>query len=369
MRFPSKTNLFFVMVSALTLITLFLNCQESPQKVVNDGYGDYMLVPAGKFLMGDNYSDGFRNSKGTSQEQPVHPVNLDAYYIGKYVVTNGEYKKFMDDGGYTNPDYWMAEEWERASNDAEKDPTKNPGYGSVVMFSYGRHPEFWTDSTASGGEIPGNENFPVVGVNMHEANAYCKWLSEKTGETYRRPTEAEWEKAARGTDQRRFPWGDYIDRTYANYYKSSDPCENNKAALGGLTPVGYYNGTRYESSHGTAGFRTHNNASPYGAYDMAGNVFEWVTDRWDPNYYSRSPINNPTGPAPGDKIDTRRGPTYGDFIATIRGGFWRDGVGNMNMNSLRSAYRGMKFSGPRGRGVGVGFRCVREVSKKIPNDS
>lgn len=357
------TSLFIYFVTALILSGLLAGNQAFTQTVVNDGYGDYVLVPAGKFLMGDNYSDGFPDSDGSSQEKPVHTVNLNAFYIGKYVVTNGEFKKFIDDGGYNNKDYWTREEWKRARSRANKDPTTQPGYGSVVEHSYGRQPEFWNNSKANGGGIPGNENFPVVGVNLHEANAYCRWLSEKTGETYRLPTEAEWEKAARGTDQRRFPWGDYIDRSYANYYRSSDPYENSRNALGGLTPVGFYNGGTFEDSIKGIRFPTHNNASPYGAYDMAGNVFEWVTDRWDPDYYSRSSIDNPTGPEPGDSIDSPRDPTNGDYIATIRGGFWRDGKGNMNMNSLRSAYRGMIFNGPRKRGIGIGFRCVREVKK------
>ncbi len=356
MNLNGKMKLIFVYTSSLTLLLLFLSCQESHQKIVNDGYGDYLLVPAGEFLMGDNYNDAILPPDGKSQEKPVHSINLNAFYVGKYEVTNGEFKKFMDDGGYTNQDYWTAEEWDRASSGADKDLRKNC-IGNVIKLSYGRQPEFWSDSTTAGGGIPGNENFPVVGVNLHEASAYCKWLSEKTGKAYRLPTEAEWEKAARGTDQRRFPWGDNIDSSFANYYKSSDPYENDLSILGGLTPVGYYNGNTYGS------FPTRSNASPYGAYDMAGSVFEWVSDRWDPNYYSRSPIDNPTGPAPGDKIDVPRGPKYGDYIASIRGGFWRDGQGNMNMNSLRSAYRGMVFSGPRKRHIAIGFRCVREVSE------
>ncbi|MEJ2307366.1 MAG: SUMF1/EgtB/PvdO family nonheme iron enzyme [candidate division WOR-3 bacterium] len=205
--------------------------------------------------------------------------------------------------------------------------------------------------------MPGNENFPVVGVNLHEANAYCKWLSEKTGEIYRLPTESEWEKAARGTDQRRYPWGNNIDSSYANYYKSGDPYENDLSFTGGLTQVGFYDGYIHD------GFPTHDNASPYGAYDMAGNVWEWISDPWDPHYYSKSPIHNPKGPAPGDSIDFPRGPKFGDYIASIRGGFWRDEKGIMNMSSLRSSYRGMIFGGPRRRHIGIGFRCVREERK------
>jgi sulfatase modifying factor 1 len=345
----SIRKIYLIFVSALALLCLFSGCLKSPPKTVNDGYGDYVLVPAGEFLMGDNFNEG------DESEKPVHTVYLSSYYIGRYEITNGKYKRFMDDGGYTNPKYWTAEEWDKASSEADKDTRQNP-FGNIIEHSYGRRPEFWNDSTARGGGILGNENFPVTGVNLYEANAYCKWLSEKTGKIYRLPTEAEWEKGARGTDQRRYPWGNNIDSSYVNYYDSGDPYENDLSILGGLTPVGYYNGDIQE------GFSTHSNTSPYGAYDMAGNVWEWISDRWDPEYYSISPINNPTGPAPGDSIAYTRGPTYGDYIASIRGGFWRDNQGIMNMNSLRSAYRSMIFSGPRRRGVGIGFRCVREVN-------
>jgi formylglycine-generating enzyme required for sulfatase activity len=351
---------FIISNSGIILISLLNNCNSPNQKIVNDGYGDYLIVPAGKFLMGDNFNDAFMDSNGDSQEKPVHPVYLKAYYIGKYEVTNEEFKKFIDDGGYTNPDYWSTEEWERASSEIEKDIRNNP-YGNVIKHSYGRQPEFWNDSTYNGGGITGNEKFPVTGVNLHEANAYCKWLSDKTGTTYRLPTEAEWEKAARGTDQRRFPWGDYIDRRYANY-RSGDPYETNQLVTGGLTPVGYYNASTYKYPDGKQTFVTRNNASPYGAYDMAGNVWEWVSDRWDPHYYSRSPVDNPTGPSPSDSIEVNRDPKYGDYIASIRGGFWMDDRGIMNMNSLRSSYRGMVYSGPRKRNFHIGFRCVREVN-------
>ena len=147
---------------------------------VNDGYGEYLLVPEGEFLMGDN-----RNEGGTC-ELPVHRVFLDVFYIGKYEVTNQEYKKFLDDCGYETLDYWTSD-----------------SYGQ-----YGSNPQFWESALHRGGGIAGNDLFPVVGISRYEADAYCKWLSVKTGKTYRLPTEAEWEKTARGTDGRTFPWGE-----------------------------------------------------------------------------------------------------------------------------------------------------------------
>ncbi|NQU86698.1 MAG: SUMF1/EgtB/PvdO family nonheme iron enzyme [Mariniphaga sp.] len=94
---------FSIFIINLTLIFLLSNCSNEVKTIINDGYGDYMLVPAGKFLMGDNFNDSYVDSKEESSEKPVHKVKLDAFYIGKFEVTNGEFSKFIDDGGYTNP--------------------------------------------------------------------------------------------------------------------------------------------------------------------------------------------------------------------------------------------------------------------------
>jgi len=268
-------------------------------KSVNDGYGDYVLVPAGEFLMGDNFNSG------DLDEKPVHLVFLDAYYISKYKVTNSEYNRFIDDGGYTDSTYWTA-----------------GSYGYYVS-----QPVYWNDSKYKGGGIEGNENFPVVGVSWYEAMAYCKWLSKKTGKIYRLPTEAEREKAARGTDQRMYPWGNNIDGSYANYSNSGDPYVI-------LTPVGFYDGNTHN------GFPTNNNASPYGAYDMAGNVWEWCSDWHNKDYYSISPTNNPAGPSSGS-------------FRVVRGGWWGSGPCILTTTN-RYAFA------PFYREYDVGFRCVRE---------
>ena len=227
---------------------LLLFAARPEKQTVNDGFGDYVLVPAGAFEMGDNFNEG------DPRERPVHKVDLDAYYIGKYPVTNGEYKKFRDDAGYDDSKYWPD--------------------GEVV-------PKSQSNSWARNGAVAGRENYPVAAVTWNQAVAYCNWLSAKTGHTYRLPTEAEWEKAARGTKQYRYPWGNHLDPSYASY--SEKP----------LTPAGFYDG----SKHGE--LQTHSNASPYGAFDMAGAVFEWCSDWYSPNYYASSPRKNPAGPAQG----------------------------------------------------------------------
>jgi formylglycine-generating enzyme required for sulfatase activity len=214
--------------------------------VVNDGYGDLVYVPAGAFKMGDNFGDGL------PRERPVHTVDVDAFYIGKYEITNGEWKKFRDDSGYDDPKFWPN--------------------GRVVPKD---QVPYWTQANNHGGGTPDSDDYPVLGVNWDSAVAYCNWVSAKTGKKYRLPTEAEWEKAARGTDQRRYPWGNEIDHSRANYVGSE----------------------RFDTGMKVGSFPK--GASPYGVMDMGGNVMEWCADWYSRDYYSSSPRKNPKGPATG----------------------------------------------------------------------
>ena len=235
----------------------------------NDGYGELVLVPAGPFKMGDNFGDG------EARERPVHTVDLDAFYIGKFEVTNALWRKFRDDPGYNDPKFWPE--------------------GRVLPKD---QVPYWTDAKNHGGGTPDSDDYPVQGINWDGATAYCNWLSAKSGKNYRLPTEAEWEKAARGTDQRRYPWGNSIDRTYANYV-GSKPFDTGER-------VGFYDGTK----HGA--MQTHNGASPYGAMDMAGNIMEWCQDWYSREYYSVSPKKNPKGPETGAYRVMRGGTFFED---------------------------------------------------------
>jgi iron(II)-dependent oxidoreductase len=224
--------------------------------IAGDDSAEMVLVPAGEFWMG--------SEEGDDDEKPRHRVYMDAYYIDKYEVTNALYKRFMDATGRSAPLYW---------NDSK--------------FNGARQ--------------------PVVGVSWDDADAYCKWAGKRL------PTEAEWEKAARGTDGRKYPWGAQWDSSRAN----SDESKLGRAKEVGSYPTG---------------------VSPYGVHDLAGNVWEWVADWYDRNYYERSPERNPTGPPAGQN-------------KVLRGGAWLD-----SPFYLRSAYR-VGSSHPHHDYIG--FRCAR----------
>jgi formylglycine-generating enzyme required for sulfatase activity len=236
----------------LSLPTADASATPGPRKppgavrTVNDGYGDYVYVPAGRFNMGDD------SSEGLGRERPAHVVELDAYYIARLEVTNRDWRKFRDDPGYDDPKFWP---------DGRILPRDQIPY--------------WTQPNNHGGGTPNSDDYPVIGVNWDAATAYCAWLSAKTGKRYRLPTEAEWEKAARGTDGRRYPFGERIDRTLANYVGAQ--------AFDTVMPVGSFP----------------SGASPYGALDMAGNALEWTQDWYSRDYYAASPRRNPKGPATG----------------------------------------------------------------------
>ena len=162
----------------------------------------------------------------------------------------------------------------------------------------------------------GFQNHPVVMVSWFGAKAYCDYYR------WRLPTESEWEKAARGTDERAYPWGDKIARNQANIYSSRDPFEKIFGKQGGSTPVGYYNGKTY------SGYQTKEGKSPYGLYDMAGNVWQWTGDDYPDMHYR-----------------WMRGGSNGNYEYDVC--VW----------SRNSA-------GPEYYGVSVGFRCARDAGVK-----
>lgn len=233
----------------------------------------FVPVPVGSFLMG---SDPKVDKAAASEEQPQHRVQLDAFWIGKYPVTNLQYQAFARAAGYRAPEHW------------------------------------------NNGTLPaGQEQHPVVFVNWEDATAFSRWAAGLPGgQGVRLPSEAQWEKAARGMDGRIYPWGSEAP--------DANRCNFN-GNIGGTTPVGRY------SPRGD---------SPYGCADMAGNVWEWVADWYAGDYYFFSPASNPTGPTTG--------------IYRI----WRGGSWNNETRNVRSSGRNRNL--PDNRYFNYGFRCSRQ---------
>jgi formylglycine-generating enzyme required for sulfatase activity len=213
---------------------------------------ELIRVPAGEFLMG---SDPAQDRYARADEQPQHRVFVSEFYIGRYPIVNEQYAVFVRATKHRVPGHW-----------------KN-------------------------GRVPaGRRRHPVVGISWHDAVAFCKWLTHETGCTFRLPTEAEWEKAARGTDGRLYPWGDQWDESKLNSI-DGEPDET--------TPVGQY------SPQGD---------SPYGAADIAGNVWEWCADWHDDHEYQRrakSTVKDPQGPPQGE-YRVLRGCAFGDEATWVR---------------------------------------------------
>ncbi len=200
-------------------------------------------VPAGEFLMG---SDLEKDENARPEELPQHRVAVAAFYIGKYPITNAQYALFVRATGHRPPGHWRA------------------------------------------GQMPHSlEHHPVVMVSWSETLAFCEWLSQMTRRHFRLPTEAEWEKAARGTAGRIFPWGN----TW------SDKRLNNSEKRGATSPIGKY------SPPGD---------SPYGVTDMLGNVWEWCLDGFNPNEYQTRGLltHDPQGPTSGFQYRVMKGGTW-----------------------------------------------------------
>jgi len=282
-----------IIATLTTLALLLIAGCGIPKEITSAIDGKTMvLIPAGEFEMGSNDEDARNN------EQPVHTVYVDAFYMDTHEVTNAEYQKFV----LANPQ-WQKERIRYTFNSS----------------SYLKH---W-----NGNNYPaGKANHPVIYVGWYAAMAYAEWAGKRL------PTEAEWEKAARGGLRgKKYPWGDSIDSNYANF--------GNK--IKGTTAVGSYI------------------ANGYGLYDMAGNVWEWCLDEYDADFYSVSPPRNPLSGAPSVKWLLAN--YIVDYIVVksnqkrvVRGGSWF-----FSAHLVRVANR----SGltPSFSTISFGFRCARDV--------
>lgn len=220
---------------------------------------DMIFIPAGYFIMG--------REGASPEEAPSHKIYLDAYYIDRYEVSNEQYRQFVESTGHKPPAFW-----------------NNPAYSSPKM--------------------------PVVGVTWADADAYCRWNNKRL------PTEAEWEKAARGTDGFIYPWGNSINLQNANISGETD-------GFAGLAPVDSFE----------------NGKSPFGVYNMVGNVAEWIADYYDPAYYRSIPLQNPKGPPTADR-------------KVVRGGSFRTSP-QFATTTYRSAFS------PNSSRENIGFRCAK----------
>jgi formylglycine-generating enzyme required for sulfatase activity len=288
------TRLFAIALFCLYAFTMTPSLATLPQMA---------FVPAGEFLMGSPAgTDGFED------ERPQRKVYIGAFWIDMRETTNGEYEAFVRATGHRIP------------------ANASPGAS------------LWD----TGAPLAGSADHPVVNVSWDDAVAYCTWRGKRL------PTEAEWEKAARGTDARRYPWGNEWDHTLANsasfwagrtvqfdsgedwnafWLKGDGARISRERGLKGevLTlPVGSF----------SAG------ASPYGVLDMAGNASEWVQDWYDPSYYAKAPLTDPSGPGRG-------------AVKVMRGGSWLKPA-----LSLRTSDR--DYGTITNRPSGAGIRCARD---------
>ncbi|MCP5097554.1 MAG: SUMF1/EgtB/PvdO family nonheme iron enzyme [Chloroflexi bacterium] len=189
-------------------------------------------VPAGMFLMG---SDKKKDPQAYNDELKQHQAKTPAYRIGKYPVTNGQFDHFVQADGYDDPTLWTMAGWKQKQKE---------GWHSSRYGDYSRYNQ---------------ANQPVVGISWYEAVAYCNWLKKTTGRSFRLPDEAMWEKAARGTDARVYPWGNEWNPAFLNAAETNI----NRPSAVGIFVQG---------------------ASPYGAYDMCGNVLEWCSTVYGKDY-------------------------------------------------------------------------------------
>lgn len=249
---------------------------------------DWVTIPAGEFFMGsDDAKEIFEH------ETPKHRVLLSKYQIARVPVTVAQFTQFVEATSYKTEAEIVGTGW--AYNGKEFERVKGVD---------------WAHSVGLDCHVDRKQEHPVIQLSWHDAQAFCEWAN------VRLPTEAEWEKAARGTDGRIWPWG--------NERPTYEHC-NFERIVGDTTPVGAY----------PAG------ASPYGLLDVAGNVWELTADWYDSSFYANSPVENPKGPTEGD-------------VRTLRGGSWDSGE-----DAVRCAYRNFDIANDDGWYDPYGFRVVR----------
>jgi formylglycine-generating enzyme required for sulfatase activity len=359
---------------------------------------EMVVIEGGSFEMGmevklDATSQSVDASSGATQtpsvdaysgatpmkEYPAHRVSMSAYAIGAYEVTNEEFAEFVDAGGYDARAYWLideayAEKADSGWNWKEKKGRSAPlymlydGSGTEETWDLSNYP-YWAHMTYSN-----QARSPVVGVSWYEAYAYCAWLSEVTGETYRLPTEAEWEFAARGPQSLIFPWGnDYLEAREICGEPGSGALANcalkdeQRNSRGGVSSQMFSDFTRDTEPVGSYP----DGVSPMGCYDMAGNVMEWTGDWFQLLYYPRRVAQGLTTDPPGPSFPlfpfiVPVFPFWMEPCRTVRSSaFSQEPIGEDNYSPygptypMRGAHR--QFVKRYGGTFYLGFRVVKEV--------
>jgi formylglycine-generating enzyme required for sulfatase activity len=256
-----KRALTAVLIAAIPAALFYLAGSLGKESVGKDG-APMVLIPAGNFFMGDD------------EESPRRAIYVDAFYLDQYEVTVARYAEFLKaTGNLKKPADWP------------EDNLKDFG------------------------------NFPVIGVDWHDAESYCRWAGKRL------PTEAEWEKAARGNDGRKYPWGD-----------DAPTSSHARFAISGSNSV-YRDGISQVGNHPKG-------VGPFGVYDLAGNAWEWIADWYSPSF-SRAEVQNPKGPDSGT-------------AKVLRGGGWSDGAERITTTKRM-------YANPQERAEDIGFRCARHM--------
>lgn len=289
----SMKRFIVTLIACLSLLSTHCNKKEVVSYIqeVYDPDRGMIFIPAGTFTMGRN--------DGEFDERPDHTVYLDAYYIDENPVTNAEYNEFLT---YVD----------RFGNPRIHIPKDFPEDTWELRLQY-------------------KPRHPVVGISYESAVTYSYWAGKRL------PTEAQWEKAARGDTWRKYPWGNelpYHDGRYKANYQTLFYAED---GFHKTSPVGFYNGKNLNTASGR---------SPYELNDMAGNVWEWIQDWYSPVYYRNSPSENPQGPSEAISERTK----------VIRGGSWNNRYDEVYTTTRNSIV-------PQTREENIGFRCVINISQ------
>lgn len=286
-------------VLLLLFILLHSGLYAEEKAIIGQDGAEMFLIPEGEFLMGSGDED-------LKEDSPVHKVYLDSFYIDKFEITNELFAEFLNSIKVSEDKSGQRWNWIVLRTDIETEE-RNTWWPTEILYD---------KKTQTYYAFPGFEKYPVISVSWYAADAYCRWAGKRL------PTEAEWEKAGRGDlPEKRFPWGNEIPTGGVIFEKrwlhNTVPAPTEK--VGNYHPNGY------------------------GIYDMAGNVWEWCSDWYSPNYYKKSPYRNPRGHDEGTE-------------KVLRGGSWFN-----TAQVLRVAFR--NHSLPDSTDDAVGFRCVMDIGR------